>query len=99
MSDFDPCECVWNHEHAMQRLLSILRSSQSYCTDNQCYNDAPGPQGSPDDGGFNIMLIMMAWIVAATALYLFRPESLRSNKPTRNDHGPNDNNDPPAPIM
>ena len=21
---FDPCECVWNHESAMQRLLNLV---------------------------------------------------------------------------
>ena len=38
MSDggFDPCECIFNHEMAMRRLLSLLRQSQSYCTDNEC---------------------------------------------------------------
>ncbi len=34
--DFDPCECIFNHEMAMRRLLSLLRGSQSYCTDNEC---------------------------------------------------------------
>ena len=33
---FDPCECIFNHEMAMRRLLSLLRQSQSYCTDNEC---------------------------------------------------------------
>ena len=41
---FDPCECIFNHEMAMRRLLSLLRSSQSYCTDNECLQDGlPGP--------------------------------------------------------
>ena len=34
--DFDPCECIFSHEMAMRRLLSLLRQSQSYCTDNEC---------------------------------------------------------------
>ena len=34
--DFDPCECIYSHEMAMRRLLSLLRQSQSYCTDNEC---------------------------------------------------------------
>ena len=34
---FDPCECIFNHEMAMRRLLSLLRSSQSYCNDNECF--------------------------------------------------------------
>ena len=25
---WDPCECIFNHEMAMRRLLSLLRSSQ-----------------------------------------------------------------------
>ena len=25
---FDPCECVWNHEHAMQRLINLV---SAYC--------------------------------------------------------------------
>ncbi|RXG73288.1 Small integral membrane protein 14, partial [Armadillidium vulgare] len=25
-SGFDPCECVWSHEMAMRRLLSIVRN-------------------------------------------------------------------------
>jgi len=41
---FDPCECIFNHEMAMRRLLSLLRSSQSYCTDEECLQDGlPGP--------------------------------------------------------
>ena len=33
---FDPCECIFSHEMAMRRLLSLLRQSQSHCTDNEC---------------------------------------------------------------
>ena len=44
---FDPGECIFNHEMAMRRLLSLLRSSQTYCTDNECLQDGlPGP-GQP----------------------------------------------------
>ena len=28
---WDPCECIFNHEMAMRRLLSLLRSSQVGC--------------------------------------------------------------------
>merc|ERR1712203_1087304 len=55
---WDPCECIFNHEMAMRRLLSLLRSSQSTCTDNECFTDGlPGPatatggDGDPS-GGF-----------------------------------------------
>ncbi|XP_013382479.1 small integral membrane protein 14-like [Lingula anatina] len=101
MADFDPCECVWNHESAMQRLINLLRNSQSYCTDNECVQDMPGPNGNPADGGFNVMMIMMAWLVIATALFLLRPASLRNRgdqKPSGNgNNGPN--NHPPAPPV
>ena len=23
---FDPCECIWNHENAMQRLMNLVGS-------------------------------------------------------------------------
>ena len=28
---WDPCECIFNHEMAMRRLLSLLRNSQVDC--------------------------------------------------------------------
>lgn len=37
----------------------------------------PGPQGNPDDGGFSMMMVMLGWLVMATALFLLRPQSLR----------------------
>jgi hypothetical protein len=39
----------------------------------------PGPQGSPEDGGFNIMMIMVAWLVIASVLFIMRPNSMRNN--------------------
>ena len=43
---WDPCECIFNHEMAMRRLLSLLRSSQvlglcfvkseKMCTETKC---------------------------------------------------------------
>ncbi|XP_064619675.1 small integral membrane protein 14-like [Lineus longissimus] len=98
MSDFDPCECIWNHEHAMQRLLNLLRNSQSYCTDNSCPQDLPGPQGSPEDGGLNVMMIMVAWLVIASVLFIMRPNSMRNNneKPRPSQNGSNPPPPPPA---
>ncbi|XP_035570385.1 small integral membrane protein 14 isoform X5 [Canis lupus familiaris] len=37
---FDPCECVCSHEHAMRRLINLLRQSQSYCTDTECLQES-----------------------------------------------------------
>jgi len=95
---FDPCECVWNHENAMQRLLNLLRQSQSYCTDNECIQDLPGPAGSIMDGTGSTMMFFMGWVILATALYLFRPASLRNRgeKPA-NIAIENPQNQPPPP--
>ncbi|KAK2185960.1 hypothetical protein NP493_218g04055 [Ridgeia piscesae] len=98
---FDPCECIWNHENAMQRLMNLLRQSQSYCSDNECIQELPGPQGTPADGGFSMMMMMMlGWVLVATALFLFRPQSLRragDHKPSPPRGGNNDQ--PPAPPV
>ncbi|TSO98526.1 UDP-glucose 6-dehydrogenase [Bagarius yarrelli] len=81
---FDPCECICSHEHAMRRLINLLRQSQSYCTDTECLQELPGP-GSPTGGDLTLPMIIMGWIVLALALFLLRPASMRrpgiSNKP------------------
>ncbi len=83
----DPCECVFNHESAMRRLLSLvrpafslssppcqssldiplvlllqLRNSQGYCTDSECVQDFPGPQGAGllTDGTGWMMIAMVS---------------------------------------
>jgi hypothetical protein len=94
---FDPCECIWNHENAMRRLMNLLRDSQSYCTDNECVQDMPGPQGTPADGGFSMLMIMMGWLVVATALFLMRPNSLRNSGDMKPANPGGGNPPPPAP--
>ncbi|CAH3160253.1 unnamed protein product [Porites lobata] len=98
---FDPCECICSHEGAMRRLISLLRDSQSYCTDNQCLQELPGPQGTNNTGGdsHTTFYIMMVWIVIAFVLYLLRPQSMRqgAEKPSRSDRGPGPQ--PPAPPV
>lgn len=38
----------------------------------------PGPQGDPSADGFGMMMMLMVgWVVIATALFLLRPQSLR----------------------
>jgi len=99
---FDPCECIWNHEHAMQRLINLLRNSQDTCTDNQCLQELPGPQGGlPSDGGSMMWMMMVGWLVVATALFLLRPPSLRSRgdeKPLPSAHDQHDQPPPPPPV-
>jgi len=78
---FDPCECIFNHEMAMRRLLSLLRQSQSYCTDNECVQDGlPGPNAANGDGDNTFAMMAMMWVVLATVLYLFRPQSMRGQR-------------------
>ena len=76
---FDPCECIFNHEMAMRRLLSLLRSSQTYCTDNECLQDGlPGP-GQTDGTSDNFMMMMIGWMMMAMIMYFMRPQSMRNN--------------------
>ncbi|KAF5902287.1 small integral membrane protein 14 [Clarias magur] len=97
---FDPCECICSHEHAMRRLINLLRQSQSYCTDTECLQELPGP-GSPTGGDLTVPMIIMGWMVLALVLFLLRPTSMRgprtSNKPT--SPFTNNGREPPAPPV
>jgi len=96
----DPCECVFNHESAMRRLLSLLRNSQGYCTDGECIQDMPGPQAGmlADGGGW--MMIAMLWGLLALAMFFMRPNSMRA-QPSLGKPGPSSGGgaggEPPAP--
>lgn len=98
MSDeFDGCECIWSHEMAMRRLLSILRNSQSYCTDNECIDLPNAPNQSASDNFF----LMMLFMIFAVIMYVMRPASLRwrndVKKPLPPSNGDsNDDGAPPA---
>ncbi|KAM6972733.1 small integral membrane protein 14 [Aplochiton taeniatus] len=110
--DFDPCECICSHEHAMRRLLNLLRQSQSYCTDDGCLQDLPGPNGLVGGGGgggggdimsLTLPMVLMGWMVVALVLFLLRPASLRGPPPrvTGKHSGPRNSRDrePPAPPV
>jgi hypothetical protein len=94
--DYDPCECIFNHEMAMRRLLSLLRSNQGNCVDNECFQDGlPGTVSSSDNGG-SMMMMMMAWMVMAFVMYLLRPQSMRPRAADRKDGaGPSGHGGPP----
>jgi len=98
---FDPCECIFNHEMAMRRLLSLLRQSQSYCTDNECTDGSlPGPSESGPSDSF--LMMTMIWAVLAIVLYLFRPSSLRNQgdqKPSQPPGGNGGPRDPEPPAV
>ncbi|XP_040043274.1 small integral membrane protein 14 [Gasterosteus aculeatus] len=99
---FDPCECVCSHEYAMRRLINLLRQSQSYCTDNNCPQELPGPNG-PVGGGADLTLptLLMGWAVLALLLFLLRPSSLRGSRSTGKPTGPHNSRgrEPPAPPV
>lgn len=96
---FDPCECM-QHHLSVQHLLSILRQSQDYCTETECFNipRVPGPQDvqEPTNGFLNICLIIGLIIL----MYAFRPRSLRQstgNVIKSRTNEPGSRYDPPSP--
>jgi len=102
----DPCECVFSHEAAMRRLLSLLRNSQNYCTDNECVQDFPnqdGPVSGLFGGGNAMFMIMTMWMVMALALFFLRPASLRrtpqEKPPPGNGDGQGPNLPPAPPVL
>ncbi|XP_072319082.1 small integral membrane protein 14 [Eucyclogobius newberryi] len=98
---FDPCECICSHEHAMRRLLNLLRQSQSFCTDNECPQELPGPSGFTGQNDFTLQMVFIGWIVLALVLFLIRPTSLRGSPPTNKSIGPSNsgNREPPMPPL
>eukprot|EP00088_Acartia_fossae_P069430 TRINITY_DN9063_c1_g1_i2.p1 TRINITY_DN9063_c1_g1~~TRINITY_DN9063_c1_g1_i2.p1 ORF type:complete len:105 (-),score=10.55 TRINITY_DN9063_c1_g1_i2:615-929(-) len=104
MSDEDPCECIFNHEMAMRRLLSLLRNNQGHCTDNECFQDGvPGLDNSEgDNSGF--MMLTMLWMLGAFLLYMMRPNSVRTGGQEHGNEKPgphhdNDRDDEPPAVM
>ncbi|XP_039747029.1 small integral membrane protein 14 [Pararge aegeria] len=82
----DPCECIWNNELMMRRIISMLRHGQSYCTDNDCLEPrtGSGPAAQSDADGFLIMFLMLA---VAFVMYIMRPRRNQiqdAAKPTAN---------------
>lgn len=98
--DMDPCECLWNHELAMRRLISLLRQGQSYCTDSECLDQLPGLPSPPESAGSSFLLVFLT-MALAVAMYAMRPRGRAQimdtdGKPVRN---PQDHDDgaPPTP--
>lgn len=72
----------------MRRLLSILRSSQQYCTDNECFGELPDPNIAPPNQNWNMFMLFIGWMFLAMVLFMVRPASLRNqgNEKPRRDH-------------
>lgn len=102
---YDPCECIYSHEAAMDRLLNLLRNTQTTCTDTECFTDGqPGPQGALPGGdgwGDSSWIFLIMWAVLALSLFFLRPSSLRRSEPEKPARGgggdPNGDNQPPPP--
>lgn len=99
--NMDICECIWSHELAMRRLLSLLRQSQSHCTDTECIEELTSlPSGGQLSETNSFVMMAMLWMVVALVLFLLRPRSLRSSsadsKP-RNTEPDNNDGRPPQP--
>ncbi|XP_045474570.1 small integral membrane protein 14 [Harmonia axyridis] len=91
----DPCECVWDHEFAMRRLLNLLRNSQTVCTDSECFDE--GPASSPP-GTENALMVTLIWVIVFF-LYLYRPSTRRAvlnSKPSNQDSQGAPPNPPPS---
>ena len=96
---FDLCEYM-RSEFAMQRLLLILRQSQNYCTDNECFSMSrlPGPRDTSSSSNFFMTTLLI--IGFAVLMYVLRPNSLRqltNNTAKDRDNERDSNGDPPVP--
>jgi len=99
MADFDPCECVFNHETAMRRLLSLLRNNQQgFCTESECTSELPGPESDGLSGMNNMFMMLMLWMALALALFFLRPKSLRSQPADKPGPSRDSRDQPPPPA-
>ncbi|OWA53483.1 hypothetical protein BV898_17910 [Hypsibius exemplaris] len=105
---FDACECIYNHNAGMQRLLSFLRQSQTECTEGDCLTEVPGQPGATqngDPGNYTGAMLMMAWMMVALVLYFMRPAALRRTNEKSGGGGDRDRSHrdedhlPPAPPI
>lgn len=98
--NFDPCECVWGHELAMRRLLSLLRQSQSYCTDSECFQDGASVVPTAQTPDQNFFLVTMFFLFALLMFFIRpRPQENSSFEPNKSHVRENNGSDgsPPNP--
>ncbi|KAJ6641426.1 Small integral membrane protein 14, partial [Pseudolycoriella hygida] len=84
--NFDACECIWSHELAMRRLLSMLRQGQSHCTDTECVDLITPRNVSNESTEGNFMLLTMLTMLALV-LFIFRPMERRQSPNTNKISG------------
>lgn len=88
----------------MQRLLSLLRQSQTACTDIDCLEPVQRLDGQLGTSGedTNFILLTGIWVVVALVLYYMRPNRARNGEEAikKLPRGGSDNSgsdDPPSP--
>uniref|UniRef100_A0A8C4QH85 Small integral membrane protein 14 n=1 Tax=Eptatretus burgeri TaxID=7764 RepID=A0A8C4QH85_EPTBU len=57
---FDPCECICSHEHAMRRLLNLVRQVGTRPNIGSCTSPSPL---SLSGCGHEYNLLVVAWIL------------------------------------
>ncbi|KAL4711971.1 hypothetical protein ACJJTC_011278 [Scirpophaga incertulas] len=98
--EMDPCECLWNHELAMRRLISLLRQGQSYCTDSECLEQLPGlPAPASASNSFMMMFLVIALAVAMYAMRPRRAQIQEAAKPAQPDFHDRDGAPPTPPRI
>ncbi|XP_066158173.1 small integral membrane protein 14 [Euwallacea fornicatus] len=90
---FNSCECIWNHEMAMRRLLNVLRNSQNLCTDTECFE--PGVNPSDEATQPENLYLLTFLIGIAFLFFFFRPRPQRI-EPFEKPSSGNSNNPPPS---
>lgn len=92
---FDGCECVWSQELATRRLINMIRQSQDYCTENECYNESDAG-GSGDATGSTAMFFIGFWFLMALVLFFLRPKSSVPATKNRGNGSGGPSFDPPS---
>jgi len=96
--NFDPCECAWGHELAMRRLLSLLRQSQSDCTDTECYVDASAPpQANQVSTDYYIVMTIMTVVALLIHFWLSQNRRNQIQDPDKGANRHDSSGTPPTP--
>jgi len=83
----DLCESIFSHEMAVRRLLTLLRHTQSSCSDIECYQT--GPPGESNDS--TVVLMTVCYLALAFLLFALRRSTSSATednmKPGSGDQG------------
>ncbi|XP_050310824.1 small integral membrane protein 14 [Anthonomus grandis grandis] len=97
---YDHCACIWDHAMAMRRLLTVLRNSQTVCTDTECFEPGLGLPGTSNNTPGDLLLLTVMLGIALIMFY-FRPWHGRATvnlEKKRKDNGDFDRAPPAPPV-